>query len=435
MNTFTPESESELFLKLKWLMFFRVLFTSFLLGSTIVLQLGESMPPMASPLLRLYGLIVGIFLLSLIYGLCLYRIRRIAFFTYLQIGLDTVVVTLIILFTGGFTSIFSFLYLVVTIYSSMLLFMRGGMLTAVVCSFQYGCLMTLEYFGLLADSFRAEGPPGAEADWNQVLYKVLITAVGCFAVAFLSGYFSEQARRTKKELAAMKDRVRRVEKMAYMGEMAAGLAHEIKNPLASLAGSIQLLREDLQYSPDHDRLMQIVLRETDRLSSLVSNFLLFARPPVGKIEPIRLDLAVSETVALFEKDATCHRRIAIDTELCPDLWIAMDRVHLQQVLWNLLLNAAEAIEGPGRIELVVFALKNKFAGVSIRDDGVGIAPELLKSIFDPFFTTKVRGTGLGLSIVHRILEAYNGWLDVESHVDRGTVFTLNLKRIDPVVET
>ena len=119
--------------------------------------------------------------------------------------------------------------------------------------------------------------------------------IACFAVAFLSTLLSEQTRKTKKELQTMEHHVKRVEKMALIGEMAAGLAHEIKNPLASLTGSIQLLKEDMRYDPDHDRLMQIILREADRLSSLASNFLFYARPPAGKVESIELGEVLLES--------------------------------------------------------------------------------------------------------------------------------------------
>ena len=412
-------------------MFFRVIFTSLLLGSTIILQLSEYPSPLASPLLVLYGLIAAVFLLSFFYALILQHVKRELFFAYIQIGIDTFVVTLIIFVTGSFASIFSFLYLVVIIYSSMLLFRRGSMVMAAFCSIQYGIMIDLEYYGILKP-FVMEGSTVAVGHaWCYVLYKILITIVACFAVAFLSGFLSEQVRKTRKELSTMEDRVKRVEKMAYMGEMAAGMAHEIKNPLASLAGSIQILKKEIRFDPELDRLMQIVLRETDRLSSLVNNFLFFAKPPVGKIEKIKLDNTLTETIKLFEKDITCRGRISIKNKLDSNIWIEMDPVHLRQVFWNLLLNAAEAIEGEGIVEVKAYPLKNNYVGIDVTDSGCGMSRELVKSIFDPFFTTKPDGTGLGLSIVHSILESYNSWLDVESEIDRGTRFTLKLKRINP----
>jgi two-component system sensor histidine kinase PilS (NtrC family) len=257
--------------------------------------------------------------------------------------------------------------------------------------------------------------------------------LACFAVAVLSSLLSEQTRKSKEELRAMEGHVKRVEKMAAVGEMAAGLAHEIKNPLASLTGSIQLLKEDLRYDSDHARLMQIILREADRLSSLASNFLFYARPPAGKVEPIELDRALLETAELFEKDASNNGRISTIKNVSSDVWITMDPGHLHQILWNLLLNAAEAIDGEGQIGIDMFPLKHRQACVKITDNGCGISQDALKSIFDPFVTTKPNGTGLGLSIVHRILEAYDAWLNVESELNKGTTVTLNFKQIAPPV--
>jgi len=430
MNTTVSEQKGELYFRLKWLMLGRVVFTSLLLGSMTILQISESPASKDNPLLILYGLIAGIFLLSFFYTLLLNRVKRELTFAYLQIGIDTFIVTLIIIVTGGFSSIFSFLYLVVIIYSSMLLYRKGSMVMAAFCTIQYGLMVDFEYYGLFKPFIIEGGLDAANYAWTHVLYKVLITMVACFAVAFLSSLLAEQARKTKKELLAMEEHVKRVEKMAAAGELGAGLAHEIKNPLASLTGSIQILKEEIDYNQKHDRLMQIVLREADRLSSLVNNFLLFAKPPAGRMEPIELEKAVLEIVELFEKDES-SRRISIIKSTIPDIWINMDTEQFRQILWNLLLNSAEAIQDTGTVEIKMYLLKNKYVGIDIIDDGCGMDRETMKSIFDPFFTTKSNGTGLGLSIVHRILESYDNWLNVESRMNHGSTFTMKLRRIDP----
>jgi two-component system sensor histidine kinase HydH len=427
-SSITPEED--LYHKLKWLMFFRILFASLLLGSTIVVQLKENSFPPDKSFIVLYVLITIIFLLSIYYVVFFRTVKIKSLFPYIQIGTDTLLVTLIIFITGSFTSIFSFLYLVVIIYSSMIIFRKGSMIMAAFCSIQYGILIDLEYYGIIDPYFLKESSSIGNYDWNLVLFKVVITMVACFAVAFLSGLLSEQLRRTKKELSVMKERVERVEKMAYLGEMATGITHEIKNPLASLAGSIQILRKDIPYNPEHDKLMQIVLRETDRLNALVSNFLLFAKPPVGKIERVDLESALAETIKLFEKNQDTSRRVSIISDFYPNIWVEIDPVHLRQVMWNIILNAAEAIEGEGLIKVKTYPLKHNYACVEVNDTGCGMTKTLMQSIFNPFFTTKSSGTGLGLSIVHRILESYNSWLDVESEVGKGTRFTWKLNRID-----
>jgi two-component system sensor histidine kinase PilS (NtrC family) len=418
--------------KLKGLMSFRALFATLLLGSTIILQIGrtEDMPP-SRPIQLLYGLIIAIFILSLFYTLVLKRIQRQTLFAYIQVGIDTFIVTLILFMTGGFSSLFSFLYLVVIIYASMLLFSRGSMVMAVLSSIQYGILVDLEYYGLI----RPYGIEQSLANLNipsyQVLFKIVIIMVACFVVAFLSGILSEQERKTKKELKAMAERVQRMERLAAAGEMAAGLAHEIKNPLASLRGSIQLLQEEIPVNSNRGRLMRIVLREADRLGTLVNDFLLFARPPAGNRIPIELNQTLTEIVELFKQDTQCSGRINIEKDTIGEVWVEMDPAHLRQIIFNLLINSAQAIEDTGRIRIGLEPLKNKKVAVRITDTGRGIPDDILPSIYNPFFTTKPTGTGLGLAIVQRIVDSYDSWLEAESEEGKGTTFTLRLPTIPP----
>ncbi|OQX25725.1 MAG: hypothetical protein BWK80_14100 [Desulfobacteraceae bacterium IS3] len=430
--------------RLKWLTFFRVLFTSLLLGSTIILQLTEKFSPLAKPLLGLYGLIAGIFLLSFLYTVILKfffiqaaepeskpkKIAGLTVFAYIQIITDTFVVSLIIFMTGGFFSVFSFLYLVVIIYASMLLFRRGSMIIATLCTIQYGVMIDLEFYGLVTPLGIADSLARVNYPWSHVIYKIIMIMMACCAVSFLSSLLSEQERKTKKVLLAMEDNMKHFEKMAAVGEMAAGLAHEIKNPLASLRGAIQMLREYIPYEPDHDKLMRIVLREADRMSCLVNDFLLFARPPAGRASVFEIGRAIAELIVLFEKDRACCGKITITQKIASGIRVEMDPIHFRQILWNLLLNAAEAISGSGDILIEMYPLRNRYVFIKIADSGCGMSQETIKSIFDPFFTTKTNGTGLGLSIVHRIVESYpDSRIDVESELGKGTIFTLKLKII------
>jgi two-component system, NtrC family, sensor histidine kinase HydH len=383
------------------------------------------------PILILYGLIILVFFLSFIYAVLLKWVKRYQLLAYIQISLDTCVVTMIIFVTGNFSSIFSFLYLLVIIYSIILLSRRGSLVIAALCSIQYGMMVNLEYYGVLNPFGPKSEIIAFQNDWSYVLYKVMITMMACFVVAFLSSLLSEREQKAKKKLRTMEDHFKRVEKLAAIGEMAAGLAHEIKNPLASLSGSIQILREEVRYDPVHDKLMQIVLRETDRLSSLVGNFLMFAKPPAGKALPLELDREVQETVSLFEKGKTCQNRISIIKKFSSGIWVYMDPMHLRQVLWNLLLNAAEAIENQGEISIRIYQQKDDYAVVEIFDTGCGMTTDQMQFIFDPFYTTKSNGTGLGLSIVHSILKSYESRLDVESEKNEGSKMTLSIKKIDP----
>jgi two-component system sensor histidine kinase PilS (NtrC family) len=165
--------------KLKGLVFFRILFSALLLGSTIIVQLSDFTASRGR---------------SLIYSLLLKRVKKEITFAFIQTGVDTFFVTLIIFVTGGFLSVFSFLYLVVIIYSSMLLPMRGTMVIAALCSLQFGCLVELEYFGIF-DPLGTDGSTLASAyNWYQIFFKLMITTMACFAVAVLSSLLSEQTR-------------------------------------------------------------------------------------------------------------------------------------------------------------------------------------------------------------------------------------------------
>jgi two-component system sensor histidine kinase PilS (NtrC family) len=428
MNT-PVHTDNDLLKKIKWLMYFRVLFTTFLLGSTIIVQYGHQLSSPNPQLVLLYGINAVVFILSIGYAIILRYDIYIPALAYLQIILDTVIVSLVVFATGCYASIFSFIYLLVVVYSSLLLSRKGSMFIAALSSIQYGLMVELEFYGFLKP-FVAVRSPLLTDDLTVVTYKIVITMIACFAVAWLSSFLAEQARSSRIALLAMEEHVRRVDRMAYMGEMAAGLAHEIRNPLASLTGSIQLLKEELQLPTGQEKLMRIVLREADRLSALVSDFLLFAKPPSGNITDIWVEEVLLETLALFENDPICCRRVSISTELLPHVRIAMDPIHFRQILWNLLLNAAEAVRDQGNIHIRMQNVQNGHVEVRISDTGHGISPEHLPLIYNPFFTTKTSGTGLGLSIVHRLLEAYGGSLDVESRIGQGTVAILMLKKVN-----
>jgi len=428
----TPKFRDDYSKKMKGLIFFRALFAFLLLGSTLIYGFQKISVESVPSFLILIGLCAGILLLSVVYFIIYRYAGHSSWFAYVQLSIDSVVITVIVFVTGSFISFFTFLYLIVIICSSMLLFKKGSMIIAMLCSLQYGAMIVLEFRGILLPIDAEVGLTAADVEPVQVFFKVFVTIVACFAVAFLSSLLAEQEKKVKKELMALEAHVKRVEKSAAVGEMAAGLAHEIKNPLASLSGSIQLLREEIRYDPEHDKLMKIVLREADRLSRLLSDFLLFARPKIGKLEVLNLEKVLVETVELFEKDMTCSgRRVELKIENASNLSVQMDPGHLRQVLWNLFLNAADSIDENGTIIISLYPIKRFIACIEVRDNGRGMSEETMKLIFDPFFTTRPNGTGLGLSIVQRILASYDCQLDVESKENQGTAFFLKLKQAAP----
>ncbi|MBU0994784.1 MAG: GHKL domain-containing protein [Proteobacteria bacterium] len=416
--------------RIKWLILLRLIVSFPLLIAIVFFQINQSIATKLKFAIFLWG-ITGLFLLSFLYALSLVYIKGNGHVTlaYAQIIIDTFIVSLIIYITGGFFSFFQFLYFVIIIYSSMLLLKKGSLVMASLCSVQYGILIDLEYYGFLNPFGFEPGSLAAEYVWSLVFYKILFTMISCFAVAILSSLLAIEIIKARKELNAMEANVQRVEKMAAVGEMAAGLAHEIKNPLASLSGAIQLLREESSYHPDSDKLMKIALREAGRLSSLLNDFLMFARPKAGNPMPLKVDKALEEILDLFSNDPGCKDKATLKRDLVPGIWIAMDPGHLHQVIWNLLMNAVQAISQTGEIGVKMDYAASNYINIEISDNGCGMTPETIKSIFDPFYTTKKKGVGLGLSIVHRIVESYGGRIDVTSAPGEGTTFTLGFTRL------
>ena len=230
------------------------------------------------------------------------------------------------------------------------------------------------------------------------------------------------------ELRKMEESVRRAERLAVVGGLAAGVAHEIRNPLASISGSIELLRTMPQADDDSRALMTIVTREIDRLNLLLTDLLDYANPRPMRVAPLDLAELVRDTVRVFGQDRSLAG-VAVELvgeEDLPAVEMEGDAAKLRQVLWNLLRNAAEAAgRGGGRVR-VELRRGDDEAQVRVEDDGPGIPPEHRDRLFEPFFTTKARGTGLGLATVHSLVTDHRGTIEVDSDPGRGTCFTVRL---------
>lgn len=225
----------------------------------------------------------------------------------------------------------------------------------------------------------------------------------------------------KRQLEAQ---VQRAERLAAVGEMAAGFAHEVRNPLMSIRGFAQLLQEEAAVGPHQDYL-KIIVGETERMNKLIEQLLHYARPQVNRIESVQVNEVIESTLLLIETQAR-QARIQMIRQLEPQLpSITVDSEQLKQVLLNIIINAIQASGEKGTIKISSrVSADGTQVEVSIADTGHGIPAELMERIFDPFFTTKEQGTGLGLSVAFRLMETWNGSVRVESKVGQGSIFTL-----------
>jgi len=408
---------------IKWIIVSRVIFAIILIISCLVFSSRENLSFFSQPFLSLYNIAASILILSIFYLIWLNKNKKKLALAYFQIIIDTFFVTAIIFVTGSYESIFTFLYLVVIIYTSMLLLQKGSLIIATISCVQYGILIELEYYKIITPHF-GQFYLSNTTDESHIIYRIIIFIIASFAIAILSGILALQLKGVKQDLKMVQEHLKRVEKMAAMDEMISGIAHEVKNPLASLSGSIQLLHEDTKPGSYEDKLMQIVLRETDRLESIVNDIRLFAQPRTDNACELKIADSIEDIVELFLKDPEWGKKIHITTNLNKNILVFIDPLHFNQILWNLLKNAAQSIEGSGEIKIQLKLSKNSRIYLTIEDTGIGIKSKDFNHIFDPFYTTKSNGTGLGLSIIHRLIDTYNGMIDFESSPGNGTIFTV-----------
>ncbi|MGQ9694781.1 MAG: ATP-binding protein [Thermodesulfobacteriota bacterium] len=553
------EAKELLFAKIKWLMFFRAVVATILLGATAFIQIKENqLFHQLSPQF-LYVLIVIIYVLTIFYTLLLPRLKHLKAFAYGQLLGDVLFVTILIYLTGGIESIFSWVYLLPIFGASTILYRRGGLFIASASAILYGVLLDLEYYQIIF-------PTGSrlflshEYKGTYVFYLLAMNMLAFYLVALLSAYLAEQLRRKEEELKEritdysqleklyehivqnvasglitvnaqgfitsfnkmaeeitdlkfaevyqrqmedlfpgfllkknlpafpsakegkksqqgrwetkfqrkdgtvltlgfsvsplkdsqdneigtififqdltkireMEEDLKRADRLAAIGTMAAGLAHEIRNPLASISGSIEILREEMDGSGQSHKLMDIVLREIGRLDSLIADFLLFARPSSPQKNLVHLNKIINELLQVVSNSPECRPEINFFTKFEEEVYLLGDEQQLKQAFWNLLINALQAMPGGGEINITLrrfFANDQKEPGqaeIIISDTGVGIKESDLDKIFNPFFTTKEQGTGLGLSIVHRIIEVHGGKISVQSRPNKGTIFRITL---------
>jgi two-component system sensor histidine kinase PilS (NtrC family) len=267
----------------------------------------------------------------------------------------------------------------------------------------------------------------------------------------------------------VEEQLRRADRLAALGQLAANIAHEVRNPLAAISGAVEVLREDLALVGPNRELLEIVLGEAHRLKLITGQFLDFAKPKSVLFRPCAVRPLVQETLRLLDRSGERHPHTTWEiTEAAPDVHVLADADQLRQVVWNLCLNAIQAMPHGGRLLVSVRLAppetqpalppqpsadacapgaappatqpgadrpNAEWVEIAFQDTGRGIPQEQLQRIFDPFFTTRPSGTGLGLAIAKKILESMGGQVGAESQVGSGTTFRIWLRQASVAVGT
>lgn len=227
------------------------------------------------------------------------------------------------------------------------------------------------------------------------------------------------------EIRSMEESVRRKDRLAAVGRVAAGLAHEIRNPLGAMRGAIQVLQSQTPPGSAQASLMEIILRESDRLNRIITNFLTYARPRVSNFSEIDLREAINDTFTLLKHSPDVKETHKLEFDVPPTpVNISADPTQLKQIFWNLARNAIQAMPDGGTLSLKLNMLPHKRVQIVISDTGCGMPPQQVEQLFEPFSNSTTGGTGLGLSIVYQIVRDHNGTINVRSLEGEGTTITI-----------
>ncbi|MEW6050301.1 MAG: ATP-binding protein [Candidatus Zixiibacteriota bacterium] len=292
--------------------------------------------------------------------------------------------------------------------------LRGGILTAAVIS-----LLVVPYL---------YGHGSHEVDLTQELVEIFFY----FAIGGLIGALIDREERIRRKHEETERYLERSQHLSLLGQMAAGVAHEIKNPLASIKGAVEILSDCNTPETDRKEFREIVSSEIRRIDGTVRDFLEFGRPREPRYEEIDLSATVAATIKQVEAQAGAVG-VSLRTNIDEGVVVLGDREKLHQVILNLILNALDASAHGSHIDICVTERARHSAVLAITDHGRGIAPGDLDKVFEPFFSTKATGTGLGLPIVKAIIEKHQGNITLESRLNHGTTATVTLPLFREVV--
>jgi len=256
-----------------------------------------------------------------------------------------------------------------------------------------------------------------------------INLLVAIVVTLLAGMLAERLRLAGGELEEATDRAARAERLAYLGRIAAGLAHEIRNPLGSISASIELLRDTPALSDDDRRLCDIIQRESARLNDLVSDMLDLARPRKPELVPTDVSLVTHEVLTLAKRSGRGAEDVRVEADI-PDsdsgYRVHADPAQLRQLIWNLVRNALQAAAPDTAVTVRVNHVGSTNLVFEVEDAGTGIAEEVRPHLFDAFFTTRIHGAGIGLAVVKRIVEDHGWTVVAESNRTSGSTFRVTM---------
>lgn len=410
--------------RLAWVTGVRIALLSVALGAVAVVNIKRGFDVGSTTVQIVVATVAAAFALTGVYAAVLRTGRRLEALATAQLVLDQATWTVLVYLTGGAASGATSFYGLTCLLGAFLIGLRGSTIAGLTGMACYALVTTALFFGRLA-------PPGDQAPevyavtGEELAYYLLVNVLVLVVVTLLTSYLADRLRTAGGRIVEAEARAESAERLAVLGRLAAGLAHEIRNPLGSIAGSVQLIRTSPSLSAEDRKLCEIIQREAARLNELVTDMMDVARPRRPEPAVVNASRLALEVVELASKSGRAVSDVTVTYTGDEGIAVRADAAQLRQLIWNLVRNAVQASTVGGTVRVSV---KSELAAVVLRveDDGVGIEPEAKERLFDAFFTTRSHGTGIGLAVVKRIADDHGFAIDVESERGRGAVFRVRL---------
>lgn len=413
--------------RLAWVTAARLVLLSLLLGLLGLLNVKSPDAWQTFTIQTALGTLAVAFAVTALYAALLRNGQHMQRLVVLQLVVDPMLWTVIVYLSGGPSSGATSLYGLSSVTGAMLTGFRGAAVAFGMGVLCFSTLLAGLYFGVIPPP---PDQPGyvfhaQPEDW---VYAGVVHLLAMFVVTVLAGNLAERLRVTGGQLVLAEERADHAERLAILGRVATALAHEIRNPLGSISGSIQLLRVSKALTPEEQRLCAIIVREASRLNDLVTDMMNLARPQRPQLACVDAAATARDVVELASQSGRAVSDVFVRYTGAEQAPIIADAAMLRQLIWNLVRNAVQASSAGSAVTVTVRADLEPGTPVElcVQDQGVGLSEEAKTRIFDAFFTTRAQGTGVGLAVVKRIADDHGFSISVVSESGRGATFSVGL---------
>jgi signal transduction histidine kinase len=414
--------------RLAWVTGFRLLFLSLVLGLLGLLNFKSELAWATFTVQTALGTLALAFGVTALYAALLRQGRHMQLLVTLQLIVDPLLWTVIVYLSGGPSSGATSLYGLSCVIGAMLTGFRGAALAFGASTLCFGgLLLGLDQQWILPP--RDQPAAVYHVASEDLLYAGVVNLLAMLVVTVLAGSLAERLRIAGGRLVAAEERADHAERLAALGRVATALAHEIRNPLGSISGCIQLLRVSPALSEEDRRLCAIIVSEASRLEDLVSDMMNLARPRRPQLSCVDAAATARDVVALAAQSGRAVSDVRVSYEGAERALVSADAAQLRQLIWNLVRNAVQASSAGREVRVSVRILgsgEDSTAQLTVQDEGVGLSEQAKERIFDAFFTTRAQGTGVGLAVVKRIADDHRFEIAVESQSGRGATFRVQL---------